>query len=109
MSNDRKLKTDGNLEIESDQVNINSDIDVTGDLGGTTLTTTGNANVGGDATITGGLTANGLVYPSSDGTVGQVIKTDGSGNLSFVDQGGSSGYPAVAMSVMWKPSLFFGS
>lgn len=104
MSNDRKLKTDGNLEIESDQVNINSDIDVTGDLGGTTLTTTGNANIGGDATITGGLTADGITYPSADGTAGQVIETDGNGNLSFVDQGLGSAYPAVAMAAMWKPS-----
>ncbi len=26
---------------------------------------------------------NGLIYPSSDGTTGQFLKTDGSGNLSF--------------------------
>jgi len=26
---------------------------------------------------------NGLIYPSSDGTAGQFLKTDGSGNLSF--------------------------
>jgi len=26
---------------------------------------------------------NGLIYPSSDGTAGQFLKTDGSGNLTF--------------------------
>jgi hypothetical protein len=35
-----------------------------------------------------------LVLPSADGTSGQVISTDGSGNLSFVTAsgGGSSGF-----------------
>jgi hypothetical protein len=33
--------------------------------------------------VTGTITASGLVYPSSDGTNGQVLTTDGSGNLSF--------------------------
>lgn len=46
-------------------------------LNGTHLT------VAGNATVTGSLTADGLVYPTSDGSAGQVIKTDGSGNLSF--------------------------
>ena len=31
------------------------------------------------------LVARGLTYPTADGTNGQVIKTDGSGNLSFTD------------------------
>ena len=46
-------------------------------LNGTSLT------VAGDTTVTGSLTADGLSYPTSDGSAGQVIKTDGSGNLSF--------------------------
>ena len=44
---------------------------------------------GADANATmfnaGPLVAKGLSYPTSDGSAGQVIKTDGSGNLSFVD------------------------
>ena len=36
-----------------------------------------------DASGTGKVDLNGLLFPSSDGTAGQVIKTDGSGNLSF--------------------------
>ena len=46
-------------------------------LNGTSLT------VAGDTTVTGSLTADGLSYPTSDGSAGQVLKTDGSGNLSF--------------------------
>ena len=39
-------------------------------------------------TFTGTLTASGLVYPTSDGTNGQVLTTDGAGNLSFADSAG---------------------
>ena len=35
--------------------------------------------------VTGTLTSSGLSYPTSDGTVGQFLKTDGSGTLSFAD------------------------
>ena len=35
--------------------------------------------------VTTDLTASGLNYPPADGTNTQVIQTDGSGNLSFVD------------------------
>lgn len=34
-------------------------------------------------TFSNGLVANGLTYPTTDGTANQVIKTDGSGTLSF--------------------------
>jgi hypothetical protein len=37
-------------------------------------------------TVTGGIIAGGLTYPTSDGSANQVLKTDGSGNLSFVAQ-----------------------
>ena len=35
--------------------------------------------------VAGALTASGLLYPGTDGTSGQVLQTDGLGNLSFVD------------------------
>ena len=38
------------------------------------------------ADIKTGFTASGLIYPDDDGTSTQVIQTDGSGNLSFVDK-----------------------
>jgi hypothetical protein len=33
--------------------------------------------------VTNSFTASGLIYPSTDGTTGQVVTTDGAGNLSF--------------------------
>ena len=47
-------------------------------LNGTHLT------VAGDTTVTGSLTADGLAYPTSDGTANQVLATDGNGTLSFI-------------------------
>ena len=43
-----------------------------------------------DATLynAGPLEASGLKYPTSDGTANQILKTDGSGNLSFTDDAG---------------------
>jgi len=35
--------------------------------------------------VTGATTLSGLAYPTSDGTIGQFIKTDGSGTLAFAD------------------------
>ena len=46
-------------------------------------TTRSNENLLLDANGSGKLDLNGLLFPSSDGSSGQVIKTDGSGNLSF--------------------------
>jgi len=40
--------------------------------------------------VSGIATLSGLKYPISDGSVGQVIRTDGSGVLTFVDQTASS-------------------
>jgi len=37
----------------------------------------------GDITIDGDLTASSLAYPTTDGSAGQFLKTDGSGTLSF--------------------------
>lgn len=51
-----------------------------------------------------------FVLPDADGSDGQVIKTDGSGNLSFVDQssGGGGGGPAILGNIsgryMWSSS-----
>ena len=40
-----------------------------------------------DPVVFAGLTNNAIVYPTSDGTVGQSIVTDGAGNLSFATAG----------------------
>lgn len=56
------------------------------------------------ATVTGGIVADsatiaGLYYPTSDGTNGQVLTTDGSGNLSFTTVSGGGGGASVTTSV----------
>ena len=53
---------------DSTTININEGVVVDGTL-----------NTSGQATLSG------LAYPTSDGTVGQFLKTDGSGTLSFAD------------------------
>ena len=53
---------------------------------------------GGDTNIgvsiqpkgSGQITLDALTFPAADGTADQVLKTDGSGNLSFTDMGGGS-------------------
>ena len=42
----------------------------------------------GDVTFSGSATIDGITYPTTDGTSGQVITTDGAGNLSFANAGG---------------------
>ena len=74
------LKTDGsgNLGWVNDATNTNA-----GDLTGSTLASN---IVSASLTSLGNLSslnAGGLSYPTSDGTTGQVLQTDGSGNLSF--------------------------
>ena len=56
-------------------------------------TTPTGALVTGIATVTTKLVAAGLSYPTSDGSEGQIVETDGSGTLSFVDKpsGGGGG------------------
>lgn len=48
-----------------------------------------------NAITVGGLTSAGLVYPSADGSAGQVISTDGAGNLVFVNQSGGGTTPTL--------------
>jgi len=48
---------------------------------------------------TGKLVLDGLNFPTSDGTTGQFLKTDGSGNLSFDDAGGGGKVLQVVQTV----------
>ena len=43
------------------------------------------------ATITGALTAGGLTYPTTNGTNGQVLTSDGAGNVTWQDSTGGGG------------------
>ena len=49
----------------------------------------GNINITPDTT--GVVILDGITYPAADGTAGQLLKTDGAGNLSFVNAGGFDG------------------
>jgi len=69
-----------NLSITDSEVNASAAIagtKVSPDFGSQNITTTGNA------TITGTATLSGLIYPTSDGASDEVLKTNGSGTLSF--------------------------
>lgn len=48
-------------------------------------TTESNQNLSLDANGTGTVIINGLSFPTTDGTTGQILQTNGSGQLSFVD------------------------
>ena len=67
MATNRKIKSSASIEIES------SSTTVSGTLG-----------------VTGQSTLSGLAYPTSDGTDGQALLTNGSGVLSFGDAGSVS-------------------
>jgi hypothetical protein len=66
------------------------------------------SSTGGDTDIdlkitpkgSGNVVLDGLKYPNADGTVDQVLKTDGSGNLSFTDVSGG---------ISWQSSIVTGS
>ena len=90
----------GDVQLDADTVRVgdsNADATITtngtGDL---TLSTNGGTNSGtiaiadgtnGNISVTpngtGSVVLDGLSYPQADGTIGQYLQTDGSGNLSF--------------------------
>jgi hypothetical protein len=51
----------------------------------------------------GNLNLDGLIFPNADGTTGQFLKTDGSGNLSFDDAGGG-----ITEADQWRLTTTFG-
>jgi len=64
-------------------------------------TTSTGVDVTGTVTADG-LTVSSITYPTTDGTNGQVLTTDGSGNLSFADaEGGVSQATATAISLVF--------
>lgn len=89
----------GNLDaVDGD---FSGNVDVTGNINGANSTLSGNLSAvdgtfSGNVSVTG--TINSFNFPSSDGTANQVLKTDGSGNLGFVDQssGGGGGVTTIS-------------
>jgi len=89
------LTADGTGGVAWESVDIVSD--TTPQLGGN-LDVNGNSivsvsagNIAITPDTTGKIILDGLSWPTADGSANQVLKTDGSGNLSFVDQSGGGG------------------
>ena len=73
-----------------EDIKVNRNATITG-----ITTFTGAIDSNGGINVTGGAVLNGLTYPASDGSADQVIKTDGSGNLSFANTSSGGGKPAT--------------
>ena len=69
-----------------EDIKVNRNATITG-----ITTFTGAIDSNGGINVTGGAVLNGLTYPASDGSADQVIKTDGSGNLSFANTSSGGG------------------
>lgn len=109
MGTNRKIKSDGSVEIESSTTTVSGTLSTTGALSsGSTLDVTGATTLSDTLGVTGATTLsntlavtgnttvssiNNLTFPTTDGTVDQVLKTDGAGTLSFatVASGGGGG------------------
>lgn len=61
---------------------VNSIVGSAGDVNGISIDSTGDT---GNVTIDGSLTVAGITFPTTDGTVGQIMTTDGAGNISWID------------------------
>ena len=63
------------------------------DVNGQSIVSASNGNIAITPNGTGKIVLDGLSFPTADGSANQVLKTDGSGQLSFVDQstGGGGG------------------
>ena len=75
---DIRLKPGGTGNIILDAVTVHDN---------TISTNSSNANLELSGNGSGSVTINNLKFPTADGTTGQVLRTDGSGNLSFIDGG----------------------
>lgn len=71
-------------------------------LQGSSVVVDDSNNMSGVANITatGTPTLGGLAYPTSDGSNGQVLTTNGSGTLSFASSGGSADTTARALAIL---------
>jgi hypothetical protein len=78
---DLKIQPNGTGVVEVDQLQINGD-DIT------SIVTNGSVNITGNGT--GTVSIQGLSFPTTDGTNGQVLTTNGSGVLSFTSVSSSA-------------------
>jgi hypothetical protein len=61
------------------------------DVNGRSIVSVSAGNIAITPDTTGKIILDGLSWPTADGSADQVLKTDGAGNLSFVDQSGGGG------------------
>jgi hypothetical protein len=61
------------------------------DVNGQSIVSVSAGNIAITPDTTGKIILDGLSWPTADGSADQVLKTDGAGNLSFVDQSGGGG------------------
>jgi len=61
------------------------------DVNGNSIVSVSAGNIVITPDTTGKIILDGLSWPTADGSADQVLKTDGAGNLSFVDQSGGGG------------------
>jgi len=61
------------------------------DVNGSSIVSVSAGNIAITPDTTGKIVLDGLSWPTADGSADQVLKTDGAGNLSFVDQSGGGG------------------
>jgi len=92
------LTFDGSTLAVTGAATVSTTLGVTGasTLDGVTVTdntistNASNADLELTGNSSGSVTINGLKFPTSDGTANHVLKTDGSGNLSFTENTGAS-------------------
>ena len=85
----------GDFKVSTTSSSGSGDIDINIKTGGDFLVKSNNVEklkVDSTATTIAAVIAGGLTYPTSDGSSGQFLKTDGSGNLTFADAGGGLDY-----------------
>ena len=68
------------------------------DVNGNSIVSVSNGNIAITPDGSGNIVLDGLTFPNADGSADQVLKTDGSGTLSFTDVSGGTSWQAVKTS-----------
>ena len=99
-----KIRLFGTMTGETDSTAMN--LDGVAILDNTISANASNANLELDGSGSGKVSISGIKHPTSDGSAGQVLQTDGSGNLSFatISAGSSTGDITFNGSTMISPS-----
>lgn len=98
------LKTNGSGALSFATVSTDLVADTTPQLGGdldingNSIVSVSNGNIAITPNGSGNIILDGLTFPNADGSADQVLKTDGSGTLSFTDVSGGTSWQAVKTS-----------